>query len=212
MLAILVLKLFLCSPVKCSILDLYDTYEVSKLSNEIGSVAPDLATLRDGTWKGATVCYQLLLQTSGHSATLQHAYGDSVFPKAQVFRWFKAFSDGRESIDDELRSGRPSSSRTDENVDRIRDLVHQISTIGPGENQFWVPKNAETKTAAIGTFFPVPQSAGSFLWDLHLVASFALTLAAEISSYYYQLQEKSREKKFRREELKLATVVKWSFE
>ncbi|KAJ8935521.1 hypothetical protein NQ318_005628 [Aromia moschata] len=45
-----------------------------------------------------------------------------------------------------------------------------------------------------------------------LVASFALTLAAEISSYYYQLQEKSREKKFRREELKLATVVKCSFE
>ncbi|KAJ8947561.1 hypothetical protein NQ318_005041 [Aromia moschata] len=26
----------------------------------------------------------------------------------------------------------------------------------------------ETKTAAIGTFFPVPQSAGSFLWDLHV--------------------------------------------
>ncbi|KAJ8944111.1 hypothetical protein NQ318_013293 [Aromia moschata] len=39
-----------------------------------------------------------------------------------------------------------------------------------------------------------------------LVASFALTLAAEISSYYHQLQEKSREKKFRREEMKLATV------
>ncbi|KAJ8952066.1 hypothetical protein NQ318_010976 [Aromia moschata] len=27
---------------------------------------------------------------------------------------------------------------------------------------------AETKTAAIGTFFPVPQSAGSFLWNLHV--------------------------------------------
>ncbi|KAJ8936581.1 hypothetical protein NQ318_008053 [Aromia moschata] len=26
---------------------------------------------------------------------------------------------------------------------------------------------AETKTAAIGTFSPVPQSAGNFLWDLH---------------------------------------------
>ncbi|KAJ8947030.1 hypothetical protein NQ318_019921 [Aromia moschata] len=57
---------------------------------------------------------------------------------------------------------------------------------------------------------------GLFAYKLQLtqelVASFALTLAAEISSYYYQLQEKSREKKFRREELKLATVVKWSFE
>ncbi|KAJ8956635.1 hypothetical protein NQ318_013989, partial [Aromia moschata] len=27
---------------------------------------------------------------------------------------------------------------------------------------------AETKTSAIGTFFPVPQSAGSFLWDLYV--------------------------------------------
>lgn len=68
-------------------------------------------------------CFRL-----GHSATetllkLQQAYGDSVLSRAQVFRWFKAFSEGRESIEDEPRTGRPSSSRTDENVDRIRDLV-----------------------------------------------------------------------------------------
>ncbi|XP_066261786.1 protein GVQW3-like [Euwallacea similis] len=68
-------------------------------------------------------CFRL-----GHSATetfakLQKAYGDSVLSRAQVFRWFKAFSKGRGTIEDESRSGRPSSSRTDENVDRIRDLV-----------------------------------------------------------------------------------------
>jgi hypothetical protein len=45
----------------------------------------------------------------------------SVLSRAQIFRWFKAFSEERESIEDEPRSGRPS--RTDENVDRIRDLV-----------------------------------------------------------------------------------------
>ncbi|KAJ8932963.1 hypothetical protein NQ318_022964 [Aromia moschata] len=44
-------------------------------------------------------------QRLGHSATdnfvkLQHAYGDSVFSRAQDFRWFKAFS-GRESIEEE---------------------------------------------------------------------------------------------------------------
>ncbi|XP_031338864.1 histone-lysine N-methyltransferase SETMAR-like [Photinus pyralis] len=32
-------------------------------------------------------------------------------------------SEGRESIEDEPRSGSPSSARTDENVDRIRDLM-----------------------------------------------------------------------------------------
>lgn len=64
----------------------------------------------------------------GHSATetflkLQQVYGDSVLSKAQVFRWFKAFSEERESIEDETRSGRLLSSRTDENVDRMLDLV-----------------------------------------------------------------------------------------
>ncbi|KAJ8951711.1 hypothetical protein NQ318_012561 [Aromia moschata] len=68
-------------------------------------------------------CFRL-----GHSARvtfakLQHAYGASVFSRAQVFGWFKAFSEGRESIEDKPRSGRNSSSRTDENVDGIRDLV-----------------------------------------------------------------------------------------
>ncbi|KAJ8943951.1 hypothetical protein NQ318_013531 [Aromia moschata] len=81
-----------------------------KLSNETGNVAPDLATLRRRDLKGR-FCFRF-----GHSATdtfakLQHAYRDSIFSRIQVgFRWFKAFSEGRESIEDEPR--------------RIRDLVH----------------------------------------------------------------------------------------
>ncbi|KAJ8941803.1 hypothetical protein NQ318_015928 [Aromia moschata] len=67
-----------------------------------------------GTWKGG---FASDLNTA--QRILLHVYGDSVFSSAQVFQWFKAFSEGRESIEDEPRSGRPSSSRTDENVDRI---------------------------------------------------------------------------------------------
>lgn len=68
-------------------------------------------------------CFKL-----GHSATetfqkLQQAYGDSVLSRAQVFRWFKEFSEGREAIEDEPRSGRPSTAKTDENVIKVRDLV-----------------------------------------------------------------------------------------
>ncbi|PRD26158.1 UNVERIFIED_CONTAM: hypothetical protein NCL1_38889 [Trichonephila clavipes] len=60
----------------------------------------------------------------GHNATetfakLQQAYGDSVSLRAQVFPW----SEGRESIEDEPRSGRPSVSKTAENGVRVRDLV-----------------------------------------------------------------------------------------
>ncbi|KAJ8948030.1 hypothetical protein NQ318_003363, partial [Aromia moschata] len=102
-----------------------DIYEVCKLSNETGNIAPDLATLWRRDLEGR-FCFRL-----GHSATdtfakLQHAHGDSVFLRAQVFRWFKAFSEERESIANEPRSGRLSSSRIYENVDRMRILCVQI--------------------------------------------------------------------------------------
>ena len=45
---------------------------------------------------------------------------------AQVLWWHKAFAEGRESFEDEPRSGRPSVSRTDANVDRVWDLVCAI--------------------------------------------------------------------------------------
>ncbi|GFU24727.1 protein GVQW3 [Trichonephila clavipes] len=68
-------------------------------------------------------CFRL-----GHNATetfakLQQGYGYSVLSRDQVFRRFKAFSEGRESIEDEPRSGRTSVSKTAENVVRIQDLL-----------------------------------------------------------------------------------------
>jgi len=43
--------------------------------------------------------------------------------RSQEFKWYKAFSEGRESIKDEPRSGRPSTSKTDNNVEIVRALV-----------------------------------------------------------------------------------------
>ena len=40
-----------------------------------------------------------------------------------MFKWYKAFSEGRESIKDEPCSGRPSTSKTDNNVEIVRALV-----------------------------------------------------------------------------------------
>ena len=37
---------------------------------------------------------------------LVQVYGDSVMKKTEVYKWVKSFSEGRESVTDEERSGR----------------------------------------------------------------------------------------------------------
>lgn len=52
------------------------------------------------------------------------AYGDSALSYSQVSRWLKAFKKGREEVVDEPRAGRPSTSTTDDNLARVRDLLN----------------------------------------------------------------------------------------
>jgi len=50
-------------------------------------------------------------------------FGDAVLSSAQVLMWHKAFRDGRESIEDEQHAGRPSNSRTENNVARVKAFL-----------------------------------------------------------------------------------------
>jgi len=64
----------------------------------------------------------------GESATvtyeqLQRAYEEQSLSRAQVFRWHKSFLEGREQVEDEPRLGRHSTSKTEDNVKRVRSLV-----------------------------------------------------------------------------------------
>ncbi|GFS64949.1 protein GVQW3 [Trichonephila clavipes] len=52
---------------------------------------------------------------------IQQAYGRESLSQAQVFRWHKMFKEGRESVEDELRAGRPLTSRTAGN-DNVCDI------------------------------------------------------------------------------------------
>jgi len=63
--------------------------------------------------KSATVTYE----------KLQRAYGEYSLPRVQVFRWHKSFLEGWEQVEDKPRAGRPSTSKTDDNVERVRSLV-----------------------------------------------------------------------------------------
>jgi len=47
---------------------------------------------------------------------INKAYGSAAMSRANVYRWYARFRDGREDVKDDARSGRPSTERTDENV------------------------------------------------------------------------------------------------
>jgi len=55
---------------------------------------------------------------------LVHVYADNFMKKTTVYKWVKSFSEGRESVTDEERSGRPATSRTEENIAKIHQIVH----------------------------------------------------------------------------------------
>ena len=56
---------------------------------------------------------------------LVQVYGDSAMKKTAVYKWVKRFSEGRGSVTDEERSGRPATSTTEENVANVRQILRQ---------------------------------------------------------------------------------------
>jgi len=57
--------------------------------------------------------------------TLVQVYGDNAMKKTAVYKWVKRFSGGRKSVTDEERSGRQATSRTEENIAKIRQIVRE---------------------------------------------------------------------------------------
>ena len=67
---------------------------------------------------------------AGKSATetlqmVNAAYGDQALYRSNVFRWYGQFRDGREDIEDDPRSGRPTECSNDDSVEKISQLLFQ---------------------------------------------------------------------------------------
>ena len=54
---------------------------------------------------------------------LQEDYGDDTMSRTDIFDWHRRLKKGREEVEDDHRSGRPSKSRTNKNVERVRQKV-----------------------------------------------------------------------------------------
>ena len=65
--------------------------------------------------KSPNECFQLL----------KEVFGDNCVSRTQVFEWHKRFVEGREVVEDDERSGRPVTSRTDEKIQKINKIVRR---------------------------------------------------------------------------------------
>jgi hypothetical protein len=58
---------------------------------------------------------------------LVQVYGDNAMKKTAVYKWLKPSAEGRESVTDEESSGQPATSRTEENIAKVRKLACKLS-------------------------------------------------------------------------------------
>ena len=77
---------------------------------------------------------------------LQEVYGDDMMSITCLFEWHRRFKQGREEVENDHRSERPSTSRTDENVERVRQKVRSnrcltvkmiVDALGMNSERVW---------------------------------------------------------------------------
>ncbi|KAJ8949300.1 hypothetical protein NQ318_006725 [Aromia moschata] len=69
-------------------------------------------------------CVKLEKSAAETIPMLKKAFGVDCLSDRHIFRWHKAFAEGLEDVNDENRAGRPSTSSSDDNVERVRDLLN----------------------------------------------------------------------------------------
>ena len=70
------------------------------------------------------VCIKFCVKTGFNGAQtlemLKKCFGNDTLTRSNVFRWQERFRSGHESVEDDERSGRPSTTKTDENINKIK--------------------------------------------------------------------------------------------
>ncbi|XP_035217571.1 protein GVQW3-like [Stegodyphus dumicola] len=71
-------------------------------------------------------CVRLNKTTTHTLGIIQEAFKEEAMSRAMVFTWQKRFKGCRGNVEDDDRSGRPSSNRTNQNVKRVRELLNKV--------------------------------------------------------------------------------------
>ncbi len=74
----------------------------------------------------ATIKFCVRLKKTGVEmlSMIREAFEDEAMSQARVYGWHKQFREGWESIEDDERSGRPSTSKTEEDVVKVREVLN----------------------------------------------------------------------------------------
>jgi transposase len=70
-------------------------------------------------------CFILGKSASETYELLQKKYGSDSLSRPMTFEWFEQFREGRESLEDDERSGRPTTSRNEQTIEKVCQLVMQ---------------------------------------------------------------------------------------
>ena len=65
-------------------------------------------------------CFQLGKTSSETIQMMQKAFGNKCMSKTRIKEWYNCFKGGRTSVDSDSRSGRLSSTKTLDNIERLR--------------------------------------------------------------------------------------------
>jgi len=68
-------------------------------------------------------CYKLGKTAMETHGMLVQVYGTEAVSRKCVYNWFKCFHDGKETTEDEPCSGRPSTSRTPDMIERVQEML-----------------------------------------------------------------------------------------
>ena len=73
---------------------------------------------------------------------MQKAFGNECMSKTRIKGWYNRFKGGRTSVESDFRSGRPSTTKTLDNIERVRLAIEvdRRLTVRKLENDLGIPK------------------------------------------------------------------------
>ena len=69
-------------------------------------------------------CFLLGKSAAETVLMLQEAFKEETLSKTQLYEWYSRFKGGEMSCEDQPRSGRTSTCRNDENLEKVRNAIN----------------------------------------------------------------------------------------